>query len=172
MDMGRVMMVACAMVVLGACSNGGSGGTDAGGAGDTGAADTGGAGDTGAADTGAMADSGPGPLNGCAETAFIDLRAGGPDSRMIMVPRGTNTFDMPCITISAGQAVEFMWDFALHPLAAGPVPGTTGGAASTPIQPQTTGALYTVTFPDAGDYPFYCATHYATGMAGVVRVVP
>jgi plastocyanin len=125
-------------------------------------------------DTGASADAGGVPaLHGCAEADFIDLRAGTPDDRMIMVPTGTLMFDFPCITISAGQAVMFMWDFALHPLAPGVAPGRTGtGTEPSPIVAQSTGMLYEPVFPTAGDYPFYCTLHHAGAMVGVVRVLP
>ena len=104
----------------------------------------------------------------CAESAFIDLTAAPANDRMIMVQRGTLTFDNPCITIRAGQAVMFMWDFTAHPLA----PGNPGGPAdASPIAAQTTGSLYTPTFPAAGDFPYYCTRHPGP-MRGIVRVVP
>ncbi len=141
---------------------------DAAGGAATDAARSDAAGDPGG-DTGASGSS----LHGCAEADFLDLTAGPPDSRMIMVPRGTNTFDFPCITIRAGQAVMFMWDFAAHPLAAGVAPSETGtGTEPSPIEPQSTGVLYEPVFPTAGDYPFYCTPHHASGMFGVVRVIP
>lgn len=112
-------------------------------------------------------------VHDCDEADFVDLTGGTPDDRMIMVPRGTFTFDNPCITISAGQAVMFMWDFAMHPLQPGVAPGHPGTSTEpTPIVAQTSGALYEVTFPTAGDYAFYCGMHYHSGMYGVVRVVP
>jgi plastocyanin len=137
----------------------------------------GGGGDSGAVvDSGAEADapsSGP-ATHDCEEADFVDLTAGDADSRMIMVPSGTSTFDQPCITIRAGQSVMFMWDFAAHPLEAGVAPGHPGESTEpTPIEPQTTGSLYTVAFPTAGDYAYYCTVHFhSTGMYGVVRVVP
>jgi len=109
-------------------------------------------------------------LNGCADADFLDLRAATANDRMIMVPRGTNTFDNPCITIAPGQEAIFMWDFASHPLAPGAAPGQSGGTEPSPIVPQTSGALYTVAFPTAGDYPYYCTLHASSGMTGVVRV--
>lgn len=111
--------------------------------------------------------------HGCGDSDFVDLTGGTPDDRMIMVPRGTRTLDQPCITISAGQAVMFMWDFAMHPLQPGVAPGHPGtGTEPSPIVAQTSGALYEATFPAAGDYPFYCGVDYHSGMYGVVRVVP
>lgn len=109
----------------------------------------------------------------CTGSDFVDLTGGTPGERMIMVPRGTSMFDQPCITISAGQAVMFMWDFTMHPLEPGVAPGHPGtGDEPNPIVAQTTGVLYEQTFPTVGDYPFYCGTHYHSGMYGVVRVVP
>lgn len=162
----RMMWMVVACGALAACG-GTNGGTDAGGTSNDAGNDAGASVDSGPPDTGA-----PAPLNGCAEADFIDLRTATADGRMIMVPRGTSTFEMPCITISASQEVMFMWDFSLHPLVAGAAPGTTGGATPSPIQPQTTGMLYTVAFPNAGDYPFYCSNHVSSGMMGVVRVMP
>lgn len=110
----------------------------------------------------------------CEEADFLDLTAGSDDSRMIMVPTGTTMFDQPCITIREGQSVMFMWDFSMHPLGAGVAPGHPGTSTEpTPIEPQTSGSLYTALFPSAGDYAFYCETHFHTdAMYGVVRVVP
>jgi plastocyanin len=136
-------------------------------------------GGTPATDTGTPGTDAPAEVDGggvvavheCGGSDFVDLTASAPDDRMIMVPRGTFTFDNPCITISAGQAVMFMWDFAMHPLQPGVAPGHPGtGTEPSPIVARTTGALYEVTFPAAGDYPFYCGTHYHSGMYGVVRV--
>src|SRR6185369_6086125 len=78
--------------------------------------------DSGTPDAGSVADAGPPDtgvapaLHGCAESDFVDVRSGTQDDRMIMVLNGTTTFDYPCMTISAGQSVMFMWDFAVHPL--------------------------------------------------------
>ena len=125
------------------------------------------------ADAPAENDAGSMATHGCEEADFVDRRSGSPSSRMIMVPRGTFSFDFPCMTISAGQAVMFMWDFSLHPLAPGVAPGLPGtGTEPSPIVAQTSGALYEPTFTTPGDYPFHCATHFGSGMVGVVRVVP
>lgn len=93
---------------------------------------------------------------------------------MIMVPSGTSLFDQPCITIRAGQSVMFMWDFSAHPLAPGVAPGHPGTSSEpTPIEPRSTGALFTPVFPGPGDYAYYCSTHFhSNAMYGVVRVVP
>jgi plastocyanin len=123
--------------------------------------------------TGGVDSGGVAAVHDCAEADFEDLTGGTADDRMIMVPRGTFTFDHPCITIREDQAVMFMWDFAAHPLMAGVAPGHPGESdLPTSITAQTTGALYEVAFPDPGNYAFYCGTHFHSGMYGVVRVVP
>lgn len=119
------------------------------------------------------ADAGPVALHGCGDADFVDRSEGTEDSRMIMVPRGTTRFDFPCMTIRAGQAVMFMWDFASHPLAPGVAPGRTGsGTEPSPIEARTSGTLYTPTFATPGDYPFHCTFHHESDMVGVVRVLP
>lgn len=149
-------------LLLGAC--GSAGGIDSGGGTDAPVIDTG----TDGVDSGGAV-----AVHDCAEADFEDLTGGTADDRMIMVPRGTLTFDHPCITIREDQAVMFMWDFAAHPLMAGVAPGHPGESdLPTPITAQTTGALYEVAFPDPGNYAFYCGTHFHSGMYGVVRVVP
>jgi plastocyanin len=109
----------------------------------------------------------------CEEDDFVDRTGGDDESRMIMVPSGTTQFDYPCMTVRAGQSVMFMWRFDAHPLAPGIAPGHPGdGTEPSPIEARATGALYTVPFPTAGEYPFYCSTHFDSGMLGVVRVLP
>lgn len=160
--MSRYSLLLC--FLLSACETA-TGGTDSG---VTGGTDSG-----GGADAGTDAGGGPPATHDCAEADFVDLTAGAADDRMIMVPRGTYTFDNPCITIRAGQAVMFMWDFSMHPLMAGVAPGHPGTSdAPTPIVSQATGVLYEPTFPDPGSYAFYCGNHFHSGMYGVVRVVP
>lgn len=128
-----------------------------------------------AGDAGRVVDEGvePAALHDCRESDFVDLTAAPADARMIMVPRGTFTFDNPCMTIRAGQAVMFMWDFSTHPLVAGVAPGHAGvGTEPNPIVAQSSGTLYEQAFAAAGEYPYYCDMHFHSGMMGVVRVVP
>lgn len=111
-------------------------------------------------------------LHGCADGRFVDRSGGTEDDRMIMATR-SNLYDPPCMMIRAGQAVMFMSSFTSHPLAPGVAPGQSGaGTTPSPIRMRTTGTVYNVTFPTAGDYPFYCTYHAGGGMYGVVRVMP
>lgn len=131
--------------------------------------------DAGGSDSGAPVDAptaGP-ATHECEDADFVDRTAGADGSRTIMATPAAFAFDQPCMTVRAGQSLTFAWDFAAHPLAAGVAPGHPGDSAEpTPIEGQTTGSTYTVAFPTAGDYAFYCSTHFHSGMLGVVRVVP
>jgi hypothetical protein len=122
------------------------------------------------------ADAGTGSaLHGCSEASFVDRTAGADDDRMIMIPRGTMTLDLPCMTIRAGQSAMFMWDFAMFPLSAGVAPGHQSegtGTAPSPIQTQSSGSVYSVAFPTQGTYPFYTTLPTPPSIYGVVRVVP
>lgn len=129
---------------------------------------------TSAADSGPTEDVGPvTSLNGCSDARFVDRSTGTADDRMVMVPLGTTSFDQPCLSIRAGQSVMFMWDFTEYPLVPGVAPSQTGaGTEPTPIAERRTGDSYTVSFANAGDYPYYSPGTYAAGMLGVVRVLP
>ncbi len=116
----------------------------------------------------------PFPTHDCAEADYVDRTAGADDVRVIGVATDTLAYDVPCMIVRAGQSVTFASDFTMHPLGSGVAPGHGGtGTEPSPIEPQTTGTSYVVTFPSAGDYPFYCTSHFhSSGMYGVVRVVP
>lgn len=168
MKLRSAWMVLFCLALASACGGTTSGGVDAGGGTDANTVDAAAVADSGPPDTGVAP-----ALHGCAESDFVDVRGGTQDDRMIMVLNGTTTFDYPCMTISAGQSVMFMWDFAMHPLTPGVAPGETGtGTEPSPIQPQSSGVVYTPAFPTAGNYPFYCSNDFASGMMGVVRVLP
>ena len=110
-------------------------------------------------------------MNGCGPDDYVDQTMGSDSDRMIMTTNA-GTFDYPCMTILAGQAVEFMWRFATYPLEPGLAPSHAGdkaGTEPTPIASHKTGSLYTVTFPNPGFYPFYVPGH--DGLVGVVQVL-
>lgn len=110
-------------------------------------------------------------LHGCRPDLYVDQTEGTASARMIMTRGTTNTFDFPCMTIRAGQSVQFMWAFSRHPLAPGLAPGEAGTAPdTTPIVPFSTGSVHTIRFPTPGFYPFYCSVHPGT-MKGVVQVL-
>jgi plastocyanin len=111
-------------------------------------------------------------LNGCNAADYTDRSAAAAERR-IGFGSALNSpalgYSPACIIISAGQSVSFVGNFATHPL----VPGTdrgSGASANNPIQEQRSGSAdYTVSFPTAGFYPYFCELH-RPGMAGVVRV--
>lgn len=118
------------------------------------------------ADAGAVA-----ALNGCTSDLYVDQTGGTANDRMIMTRGSTNTFDFPCMTIRAGQAVMFMWTFSRHPLAPGLAPGEAGTEPpSTPIQPFSSGSVHSITFRTPGFYPFHCTNH-SGAMKGTIQVL-
>ena len=111
-------------------------------------------------------------INACTSDVYMDMSTGTAGDRMIML-NGAHQFDMPCMTINAGQAVMFMWAFSSYPIAPGVAPSHASdppGASPSPIQPHMSGSVYTVTFPTAGFYPFYVVGHDASGLMGVIQV--
>jgi len=110
-------------------------------------------------------------LNGCTSDLYVDQTGGTASDRMIMTRGSTNTFDFPCMTIRAGQAVMFMWTFSRHPLAPGLAPGEAGTEPpSTPIQPFSSGSVHSITFRTPGFYPFHCTNH-SGAMKGTIQVL-
>lgn len=120
-----------------------------------------------------------GPLNNCADSAFVDRSAAGA-SRVVGFGGfgGSTTFGYApaCITIAAGQSVTFSGgttaNFGMHPLGPGRNGDPTAGSPGNPVPRMADGNVreITVNFPSAGTFPYICETHAAAGMAGVVRV--
>lgn len=111
-------------------------------------------------------------LNGCDAGEYVD-RSEASAERRIGFGSALNSpafgYSPACITISAGQSVTFVGNFANHPLVPGVATGG-GASANNPVQEQRSGSAdYMVSFPTAGFYPYFCDVHKPT-MAGVVRV--
>jgi hypothetical protein len=117
-------------------------------------------------------DAGVVPLiNGCSADKYMDMSKGTETDRMVMINM-SGAFDMPCMTIAAGQSVMFMWDLATYPIAPGVAPSHTGdptGTTPNVIAMRSTGMVYTVMFPSAGFYPFYVPGHDM--LAGTIQVL-
>lgn len=121
----------------------------------------------GAAIDGANADASP-FVNNCTPALAVDRRDGAADRTVTFVGL---VYTPGCIRIAAGQAVTFRGDFLAHPMVGGILAG--GGGTPDPGSPITatsTGGEATFTFPAAGIYPYYCVTHAADLMGGVVYV--
>lgn len=111
-------------------------------------------------------------INGCTGGKYMDMSTGSDSNRMIMMTQA-NMFDMPCMTIAAGQGAMFMWDFTQYAISPGVAPSHSGdptGTMPNPIQMHATGMSYTVQFPTAGFYPFYVPGHDTSGLLGVIQV--
>ncbi len=147
---------------------------DTGPTGDTGPRDTGG-GDTSSGDTGGGDSSmmGGGPYHDCDDDADFmtgdTIRFGGTP------PDGVGLMYSPrCLKINAGDSVTFNGNFTTHPLTPGVAPGRASmdpaAPASNPITSTNMGMTAEFTFPNAGDYPFFCMVHSGSNMIGVIRV--
>ena len=114
-------------------------------------------------------------LNDCLDADFQDRR--GLPELLIVNDNPTNPFVYRprCATISEGTRVRFraIPDFGMHPLYGGIV---TGGQATidptSPIGSITSGKEAERILVDAGEFPYFCDFHFASGMKGSIRVVP
>jgi plastocyanin len=78
-----------------------------------------------------------------------------------------------CIRVKKGTVVTFAGGFAAHPLQGGTV--TNGIPMADPTSPITltnTGMSAMFTLSNAGDVPYYCTNHAASGMMGTIFVEP
>ena len=117
----------------------------------------------------------PGTVNGCGSGDFAPATSTGAARIQYGDPLGL-VFSPKCLTIAAGQSVTFFGDttqgssFAVHPLRPGGANGSDPGAGGNPIAAQNGGATYTVAFPSAGTYGYFCQAHEGMGMYGAVQV--
>lgn len=116
----------------------------------------------------------PGTVNGCVSSDFVASDAG--VARIQYGDPVGLAYSPKCLSIAAGGSVTFAGDpahgstFSVHPLRPGGALGTDPGASGNPIAAQTGGATYTVAFPTAGTYGYFCQTHEGMGMYGAVQV--
>lgn len=120
----------------------------------------GGAGGSGGGDPG---------LNGCVQATADDL-TGMATATIQFVGL---SYSPPCIRVKAGTKVTFEGNFAGHPLEGGTViNGVPTPDAMSPITKTNTGMSATFTLMNAGDVPYYCTFHAASGMKGAIFVEP
>ncbi len=106
-------------------------------------------------------------VNGC--TSYTDATA---DSASRTVTFTYPSYSPKCLMIAAGQSVTFSGSFSSHPLTPGVAPDSSGTASpNNPIPATSSGSSLTVSFPNPGTYPYYCALHFAAGMTGVIQVM-
>ncbi len=165
----NILSVASVLFVFGlACGDSGSGGSDTGGSGGSGAAGAAGGGgaaggDGGSGATGAAGgDGGSGGgamVNGCSRATATEVDG---DADLMW-----SLTHQECTAIAVGASVTWTGDFGFHPLAGG-VAGTADAGSPISTSDQT-GASATVTFAEAGEYPYFCMVHGAS-MQGVIYV--
>jgi plastocyanin len=129
-------------------------GTAQGGAGGMGGA----GGQAGAAQGGA---GGAATVNGCERATATDRTA---DAIIDL------TWSLPhheCLLVAAGTEVRWTGNFTAHPLAGGVVPVADDTSPITLATPSA--GVESVTFSQAGDYPYFCEVH-TTSMEGVIYV--
>ena len=118
----------------------------------------------------------PGTVNGCADGDFAAAAADGGTARIQYGDPIGLAYSPRCLSIAAGQSVTFFGDttqgsdFSFHPLRPGGADGTASGDSGNPIAPQFGGSTYTVVFPRAGTYGYFCQEHQSMGMYGAVQV--
>jgi plastocyanin len=116
-----------------------------------------------------------GTINGCAAADFVPASNAAAPRIQFGDPLGL-LYSPKCLTISAGQSLTFFGDtthgsdFSFHPLRPGGALGTDTGSGGNPIAAQNSGSTYTVTFPAAGTYAYFCQAHEGMGMYGAVQV--
>jgi len=115
-------------------------------------------------------------VNGCANGDFGAAAADGGTARVQYGDPIGLAYSPKCLSIAAGQSVTFFGDptqgsdFTAHPLRPGGADGTDPGASGNPIAAQVRGSTYTVVFPSAGTYGYFCQEHQSMGMYGAVQV--
>jgi plastocyanin len=88
-------------------------------------------------------------------------------------PESQHVFQPSTVTIQPGDTVEWIWKSSGHTVTAGNTNGDHGipngmfGTGSV----RNTNFVYSFTFPDPGNFTYYCGPHYEMGMVGVVNVV-
>jgi plastocyanin len=121
--------------------------------------------DTGVPDAGSNT---PLTLNGCAPANYMDMSG----TSTVTVNFGgalQNTYSPKCVTIQAGQKVQFAGNFQSHPLAKGTPTEESAGSPNNPIPATNSGQTKEVTFPTAGTYPYHCTVH-KPNMVGSIHV--
>lgn len=104
--------------------------------------------------------------NGCEQATAEDRTGQG--SVTIAFP--TLEYTPACVRVSAGTAVTFEGDLAMHPLVGGEYEdGIKTPDDKSPIG-ASSGMTATFTLSDPGAYPYYCDIHYSIGMKGAIFV--
>jgi len=102
-----------------------------------------------------------------AAIAAVALPAGAATYTVTVAPSGSFTFSPSSQTINVGDTVQWVWGLGVHSSTSGALCIADGKWDSTLISnPQT----FSVTFTQAGTYPYYCTLHCFFGMTGEIIV--
>jgi len=121
---------------------------------------------------------GAGAQAGCGSSApaCVDRTAASADRNVYfggLNGSGALAYLPTCMIVSAGQTVTFQGDFTMHPLSKGTVSDLDAGSPNSPFPSpahDAGSAPFDVTFPTAGDYPYWCTIHFRENMNGTVQV--
>lgn len=82
------------------------------------------------------------------------------------------TFVPDSLIIAPGDTVEWVWSIGIHTVTNGVHPDSadTGTLFDAPLG--VSDPLFSFTFTQPGDVPYFCRPHLALGMIGVIRVDP
>jgi len=105
-----------------------------------------------------------GTLNGCTDADYDDLTAA--TATREIENKGSTAYKPACIIINEGQSVTFKVNQTEHPTEAGKKDGTLDASPNSPIADVVDGTP--ITFPTAGNFPYFCTIH--APMLGVIRV--
>ena len=114
-------------------------------------------------------------LNDCLPVDFQDRRGLAEIRIANDNPTNPYAYRPRCVTISEGTRVEFaaIPNFGMHPLYGGTVSGAQATIdPSSPIGAFTSGDQGARVLVDAGEFPYFCDFHFASGMKGSIRVIP
>jgi plastocyanin len=105
---------------------------------------------------------------GCSSSAGDDGNNPPPGGNTVTV--SNNSFTPAALTINAGEAVRFVWAGGATNHNVLPDQGTVSALPSSPGAPTLLDAPqdFSVIFPAAGVYRYYCSAHGANASAGVV----
>ena len=116
-------------------------------------------------------DSGPGTTAGGKVDIPASMFEDDSGTREAEVSVVDNSFEAPYVIVTEGTKVRWTNDGRNQHNVQPSTPDAFEGVATDDFAP---GQSYSVTFDDAGDYPYYCSIHGTkklSGQSGVIRVV-
>jgi plastocyanin len=154
-----------AVVLVAACGDDAGSSSGSGGASSASSATTTATATSSSRSTGAGGDD-PGPQP-CVLAEAEDLTD---QPTLTITSEGVN-YEPRCARVAVGTQVTFVSNFQTHPLVGGPIVDGVGVADPTsPIALQRSGTEVTYTLDEAGEFPYFCTSHFSIGMFGTIWV--